>query len=116
MGRVTFGLSLSHPDPSREGPGFHIWFRLAGLIPGTRNGTPNTTYIQIQHNVKQFNFSGEMAINNNNNNNAAPKTGDIQARCLTPVRSITEIYRSAETHLQKLMTDGKDGRDVEEGM
>uniref|UniRef100_A0AC34FNL8 Uncharacterized protein n=1 Tax=Panagrolaimus sp. ES5 TaxID=591445 RepID=A0AC34FNL8_9BILA len=46
-----------------------------------------------------------------------PRTGDLQARCLTPVRSITEIYRSAETHLQKLMTDGgeHDARDVEEG-
>uniref|UniRef100_A0A7E4W7V2 ZP domain-containing protein n=1 Tax=Panagrellus redivivus TaxID=6233 RepID=A0A7E4W7V2_PANRE len=34
-----------------------------------------------------------------------PKEADLPQRCLTPVRSITEIYRSAETHLQKLMND-----------
>lgn len=31
--------------------------------------------------------------------------------CLTPVRSITEIYRSAETRLQKMMTNkGEDNQ------
>lgn len=29
--------------------------------------------------------------------------GELAEGCLTPVRSITEIYRSAETRLQKLM-------------
>lgn len=30
---------------------------------------------------------------------------DLPSRCLTPVRSITEIYRSAEMKVQKTMAD-----------
>jgi len=40
---------------------------------------------------------------------------EIPSRCLTPVRSITEIYRSAETHLQKLMTEADGGHSSDEG-
>ena len=41
--------------------------------------------------------------------------GETSPRCLTPVRSITEIYRSAETHLQKLMTEVDGGHSSDEG-
>lgn len=38
---------------------------------------------------------------------------DIASGCLTPVRSITEIYRSAETRLQKLIANQPDDNNSE---
>jgi hypothetical protein len=38
---------------------------------------------------------------------------DIGSGCLTPVRSITEIYRSAETRLQKLIANQPDDNNSE---
>lgn len=67
--------------------------------------TPRHRSIISADNTSTSPYSTSMALNNHKNNLSVDCIGveqQLASGCLTPVRSITEIYRSAETRLQKL--------------